>query len=150
MFAGEFTRFIDERTKVHSNGVEGGFGQISQWKQKNKCVGRDEESFCNYYGMFNLWRNWGGESIAANFWIILWILLYGFSHAFTPDDPTLGHSWGNSYEVGKILSKKSFRNKTLYLIKWKNCSLKKSTWEPSSHVPTGIYFYFLLFLFCFY
>ena len=125
---------------MHSNHVEGAFGLLSQWKQQNKVMGTHQEMFYNYYGMFNLWKNWCGKTSAANFWIFLWVLLHSFYYGLTPDDPTLGHSWGNMRSVGKIVSKKGSGRKISYLVQWKNCAVKKSTWEPATHIHEGVFF----------
>ena len=74
------------------------------------------------------------------FGLFLWVLLYSFYYGLTPDDPTLGNSWGNMRSVSKIISKKGSGRKISYLVQWKNCDVKKSTWEPASHIHEGTFF----------
>ena len=43
------------------------------------------------------------------------------------------------YEVEKIITRKTKKNKKLYLIKWKNFPLECSTWEPLSHLTNVLF-----------
>ena len=112
---------------------------ISRWKSRFKMMGTNEEMFLNYFGEFYVWKNFGGKSVAANFWIFLWVILDAFYHELVPDHPTLGHSWGDMREVGKILSKQLNRGRTRYLIKWKGCHVNRSTWELTENIHPGLF-----------
>ena len=52
------------------------------------------------------------------------------------NNTTFQHTY---YEVEKIITRKTKKNKKLYLIKWKNFPLECSTWEPLSHLTNVLF-----------